>query len=192
MTRAPTITLEELERLGIVVDPVTGVARKRTGGTPGPTPRTPRVPSLAVRSEHLEQAGFVGRVTAMVGRYPHWELLYAIPNFSGRLGNTPTVALIKQARRHNAEGRKKGVRDLCLPVTHGPYHGLYLELKRRVGGKIEAVQRRFVARLRGQGYAVAVCRGEDAAWCVLRRYEALGAFEQHAPAWDISDLQDVR
>lgn len=74
-----------------------------------------------------------------------------------------------------AEGVKSGVPDLVLPVPHGNYPGLYLELKvpgrerTRNGGRSDE-QVRWHKRLRAQGYAVVTAYGWQAACWVIYTY----------------------
>lgn len=69
-----------------------------------------------------------------------------------------------------AEGMKKGVPDLCLPVARGGCHGLYIELKRTKGGKVTPEQLEWVDALTRQGYMAAVCRGWEEASDIITEY----------------------
>lgn len=112
-------------------------------------------------SEHDEQAQFVRMVEAA---YPPGVamLLFAIPNG----GRRP----IKTACDLKAEGVRPGVPDLFLAYPHKGAAGLFIEMKRREGGTLSAVQRYYINLLRGQGYAVEVCKGCDEAFDAVRRY----------------------
>jgi len=90
------------------------------------------------------------------GREPIEELewLHAIPNGGRRDGFT--AALMK------AEGVKKGICDVFLPMTCRAFAGLYIEMKRpkakgQRNGATSDVQNEFIAYARRQGYAVSVC-----------------------------------
>ena len=50
------------------------------------------------------------------------------------------------------------------------YHGLFLELKRRKGGKVDPEQAEIHRLLREQGYRVEVCHGSDQAIKVIMDY----------------------
>ena len=76
-------------------------------------------------TEHQNQALVMQWASAREGRWPELALLYAIPNFSGRLGKATAM----QGARLKREGRKPGIPDLCLPLARGGYHGFYGELK---------------------------------------------------------------
>lgn len=102
-------------------------------------------------TESEEQQALFEWVEIQSGRYPVLELLYHIPN-GGRRSKA-------EAGRFKAEGVKSGVPDLCLPVARGGFHGLYIELKRIEGGKVEPSQTKWIAALTEQGYFATVCRG---------------------------------
>jgi hypothetical protein len=63
------------------------------------------------------------------------------------------------------------VADFFWPVRRGPYPGLWMELKRRRGGKLRDGQRRWLEAMQAQGYAVAVARGLEAAKKIVLSYE---------------------
>lgn len=111
------------------------------------------------KSEHSEQCEVI--------RWSLWQnderlrLLFAVPNGGWR--HIRTAAYLK------AEGVKAGVPDLLLPVPSAPYHGLFIEMKRK-GGTVSKNQRWWVAQLRNQGYAVAVCYSGAEAIGVLREW----------------------
>lgn len=113
--------------------------------------------------EHDEQAQFVRMVEAA---YPPGisALLFAIPNG----GRRP----IKTARDLKAEGVRPGVPDLFLAFPHKGYAGLFIEMKRRHGGRVSEEQMSYIEALRGQAYKVEVCRGCDEAFATLAEYLA--------------------
>ena len=123
-----------------------------------------------VPTEHDEQVALFGWAELVKGKYPALSLLFAVPNFSGRLGKVPPIAAIRQAQRLNAEGRKKGVPDVILPVALGDYHGLFIELKRVKGCEVSEEQQQWHLALRQQGYRVEVCKGWESARDVLVEY----------------------
>lgn len=95
-------------------------------------------------------------------KWPELDLLYHVPNGGSR--NAIEAARLK------AQGVKKGVPDLCLPVPRGDYHGLYIELKRQKNGVLSADQKQWIKSLRDQGYMVEVCRGFQEAANVIEHY----------------------
>lgn len=102
-------------------------------------------------SEHREQVALMQWVEWMLPRWPELDLLFAIPNGGDR--NEIVAAKL------TAEGVKKGVPDLMLPVARGPYHGLFLEMKRQEGGRVRPEQKEWREKLLAQGYQALVCRG---------------------------------
>lgn len=84
------------------------------------------------------------------------RVMYAIPNGGRR--DAATGARLK------AEGVLAGVPDVFLACPRPPYAGLYIELKRKAGGRASPAQKAMLATLEASGYAVAVCHGwRDAA-----------------------------
>lgn len=70
--------------------------------------------------------------------------MYHIPN-GGKRGKVEAI-------HFKAEGVKAGVPDICLPVPRGEWHGLYIELKRREGGRVSPEQTKWLEDLMRQGY----------------------------------------
>lgn len=91
--------------------------------------------------------------------------MFHIPN-GGKRGKVEAI-------RFKAEGVKAGVPDICLPVPRGEWHGLYIELKRREGGRVSQDQVDWMEALMRQGYYTAICRGSEDAQRVILAY--LGA-----------------
>lgn len=112
--------------------------------------------------EDAEQATLMSWAAMQKGKYPELELLFHIPN-----GGRRNAA---EAARFKAEGVKAGVPDLFLPVARNGLHGLWIEMKRREGGRVSEHQSEWIERLRVQGYAVEVCYGWQEASKVLTEY----------------------
>ena len=109
-----------------------------------------------VPTESVEQQLLFRWARFYVSKYPELALLYHIPNGGSRRKS--------EAGRFKAEGVKAGVPDLFLPAARGNFHGLYIEMKRKAGGRVSADQKVWIDALSKQGYAVRVCLGwEDAA-----------------------------
>lgn len=79
------------------------------------------------------------------------QLLFAIPNGGDR--NILVAAKLK------AEGVRAGVPDLFLAVPRGRYHGLFVEMKKTKGGRIQANQKKMLEILGVYGYHSVVCHG---------------------------------
>lgn len=92
--------------------------------------------------------------------------MYHIPNGGSR--NKAEAARLK------AQGVRAGVPDICLPAARGCYHGLYIELKRRNGGRVSEAQRGWIEYLENAGYCARVCHGWDEARETIEKYLAAG------------------
>lgn len=97
------------------------------------------------------------------------NMAFAIPN-----GGERTASVGASLK---AEGVKKGVPDVCLPVpmmigtsSFVQYNGLYIEMKRATGtwSDVKPEQTAYLNFLAKQGYAVAVCFGwQQAKQCLI-------------------------
>lgn len=65
--------------------------------------------------------------------------------------------------------------DTFLPVPIGPWHGLFVELKRRRGGRLSPEQMLWRTTLQRMGYRVEVALGWEAAAAVIETYVRGGA-----------------
>ena len=97
-----------------------------------------------------------------LGRWPELALLYHTANEGKR---TP-----QQGARLKAMGMRPGVSDYFLPVARGGSHGLWIEMKRVRGGRVEPEQAQWIDSMLRQGYAACVCRGADEAIRVIEDY----------------------
>ncbi len=137
-----------------------------------PLRRITRRPHLArvqrrptCNSEHAEQAALFRWAEFARSRLPELALLHAIPNGGHRYKAT--------AARLKAEGVKRGVPDVCLPVARSGAHGLYIELKTE-RGKATPEQLGWIRALRRQGYVAEVCRGWESARSMIEHYLTAG------------------
>lgn len=125
----------------------------------------PAKTGLPVLTEHQEQVRLMKWAAALEPLYPALRLLYAIPN-----GGARHKAVAGKMR---AEGVKKGVPDLHLPVARQGFHSLFIEMKREFGGKVSDEQRAWLAALTAEGHRVERCNGASAACAVLLDYLGL-------------------
>ena len=115
-----------------------------------------------IPTEAQEQTALFQWAEMMQGRIPELALCFAIPNGGSR---HPIEALhLKQ------QGVLPGVPDIMLPVMRGGYGGLFIEMKRRKGGRVSVDQQRMILALRAQGYRVEVCRGWEEARDTICEY----------------------
>ena len=112
--------------------------------------------------EDAEQMALMEWAERSAGRWPALRLLMHIPNGGSR---GPV-----EAARFKAMGVRAGVPDMFLPAPRGGYCGLWIELKRRKGGRVTPEQLAWLGALRFEGYAAAVCRGWEEAAAALKRY----------------------
>lgn len=115
-----------------------------------------------VPTEDEEQMALINWARMAAGALPELRLLFHIPN-GGSRGKA-------EAGRFRAMGVKSGVPDLFLPVARGPWHGLFVELKRTKGGRVSSEQAAWIRDLGAQGYCAAVCYGWEDARREIERY----------------------
>lgn len=117
-------------------------------------------------SEHDEQVALIEWAKSQVSVYPELQLLYAIPN----QGGSGRGAIIR-GQKMRREGMKKGVPDLCLPISRGNFLTLYIEMK-DVGkkGRLSDEQTRWISLLSEAGHNCQVCHGFEEAMHTLINY----------------------
>ena len=93
---------------------------------------------------------------------PELALLYHIPN-EGKRSKLVGYKL-------QAQGMRRGVPDICLPVPRGGYGALYVELKRRKGGRVSEEQRVWIDALNRAGNKAVICKGFDEAKAAIEEY----------------------
>jgi len=113
-------------------------------------------------SEHQEQTGLMRWVALRKATMPALQNLIAVPNGGKR--DAATGAKLMR------EGLSAGFPDLFLFVPRGGFHGLAIELKKRVGGKVTPKQAEWHSRLQSAGYACMVCYGASEAIRTIEEY----------------------
>lgn len=113
-----------------------------------------------VPSEHDEQAALIEWCDdpGTVAEHPETARVYAIPNFSGRLGKLTAIHSTRLAE----EGRRKGYPDLGLDVPRAGFHGWRGEMKRRKDGRLKDEQREWLQFLTSAGYYTCTAAGWEA------------------------------
>lgn len=115
-----------------------------------------------IPTEAQEQTTLFQWAGMMGGKWPELRLCHAIPNGGSR---NPI-----EARHLKEQGVKAGIPDIFLPCARSGFHGLYIELKRRKGGRVSVEQKKMILALQGQGYRVEVCEGWEKARDVITEY----------------------
>jgi hypothetical protein len=123
-------------------------------------------------SEHIEQRDLFKWARMREATCPDLKMLFACPN-GGTFGDDAKTRVIRGAHM-KAEGLKPGVPDICLPVPRDSFHGLFIELKRRMGGRVSPEQNDWLDRLNAQGYRATVAYGWDDARRIIESYLELG------------------
>ena len=113
-------------------------------------------------TEHQEQAGLFAWARLRRAALPELDMLAAVPNGGAR--NRVTGAMLK------AEGVSAGFPDLGLFVARNGFHGLFIELKRRGGGRVSPEQNDWIERLQAQGYKAAIAFGAADAIEIIEAY----------------------
>ena len=117
---------------------------------------------MNIPPEAQEQTTLFQWATLMIHRWPELRLLHHIPNGGSR--NAIEAARLK------AQGVKAGIPDIFLPCARGEWHGLYIELKRRKGGRVSDEQKEMIRLLIEQKYKAVVCYGWEEAKNVIVEY----------------------
>jgi hypothetical protein len=114
-------------------------------------------------SEHKEQeALFEWAQYIKVGGRPLREYMWAIENGGSR---HPI-----EARNLKRRGVTPGVPDVFIACPRGALHGMFIEMKRKDGGKVSKAQQEMHGRLLSKGYDVRVCHGWDMARKCIEEY----------------------
>lgn len=120
--------------------------------------------ALPCPSESAEQRNLFIWADLQKYAHPELQLMYHVPNEGKRTW--------KNGARLKSEGLRPGVPDIVLPVAKGRYHGLYIELKRRVksASRVSDAQKWWITELGVQGYFAKVCYGDEDARAVIVCY----------------------
>lgn len=92
----------------------------------------------------------------------HSKCLFAIPN--GGYRNA------RESRKFKEEGVRAGIPDLMLAVPCGPFHGLFIEMKRVKGGRVSDEQKEMLVVLHKLGYCCKLCKGFAEAQKAIMEY----------------------
>ena len=113
-------------------------------------------------TEEQEQAAVIEWARLMSRQFPDLEDLFHIGN--GGLRSKSEAVRLKRI------GVKPGVSDLFLPAPVGKYHGLWVEMKRQKGGRLEPEQKDWLERMNRKGYLALRANGADEACEIIYKY----------------------
>lgn len=113
-------------------------------------------------SEDVEQQQVFTWAEWLSGKYSALKLMHHIPNGGKRSKS--------EAARFMTMGVKAGIPDIFLPTPRGGFHGLYVEMKKRFGGRVSDEQKDKLAALSAYGYATVVCCGAEEAQAAIMDY----------------------
>jgi len=116
-----------------------------------------KAPARRGSSEHAEQVALF----QWAANIPELETMYATPNAGKRPGS--------QGAWMVAEGLKKGVPDIHLPVARGGYHSLWIELKHGKN-KTTKEQEWWLERLNALGHLAVVAYEFEGAKAAIEAY----------------------
>lgn len=108
-----------------------------------------------VPTEHDEQVTLFRWACMSAGMYPELRLMFHIPNEGHRSYVT--------GRRMRAEGLRKGVPDICLPVARRGHNALFIEMKRTRHSRTSDEQREWIDELNRAGNLAVICKGFEEA-----------------------------
>lgn len=118
--------------------------------------------NIHIPTEAQEQTAVFNWATVMERRWPELRLIHHCPNGGSRNA--------REAHNLRMQGVKAGIPDIFLPVARGGWHGLYIEMKRRKGGRLSDEQAAMLEALREQGYCAWVCKGANDAIELITEY----------------------
>jgi hypothetical protein len=112
-------------------------------------------------TEHAQQVAVFVWAAQQFQRWPELRLMFAIPNGGER--NKIVAANLK------AEGVRRHVPDIFLPVPRAYYHGLFIEMKKK-GGHVDPGQADLHKKLIAKGYGAIVCWSFEEAIKIIENY----------------------
>jgi hypothetical protein len=131
--------------------------------------------------ERVGQAGFNDKGSRKLSEHDEQKALFDWAELDGRPGLSMMFAIPNGGHRKKqvaaklkAEGVKRGVPDICLPVARNGYNGLYIELKKpkdtTPAGKPTKEQIEWLGALSDEGYFAVMCIGWEAAKATICDY----------------------
>ena len=119
-------------------------------------------------SESTEQQALFEWAAIYSTETPELDMLYAIPNQGGA-----GYGAMRRGMKMKAEGQKKGIPDLCLPVRRANWNALYVEMKDVKGGRMSPHQLDWAVKLTLYENCCILAYGFDAARSAIMEYLTL-------------------
>ena len=113
-------------------------------------------------TEHQIQASFFEQILWMENTDERLKLMFAVPNGGKR--DIATAVKLK------AEGCRAGVADVMFPYPSKGFHGLAIEFKKPVTGRVSKEQSDYLNLLGRNGWLVAICTDAEAAIKTVKDY----------------------
>jgi len=113
---------------------------------------------LEPKTENWEQRQLIQWARSI----PELQYLFHIPNEA--VGGKGWII------RNRQLGVKSGIPDLFLPIPARGYHGLFIEMKTKTGGRLSHEQKLWIDALNTFGYRAVVCHGWEEARIELEAY----------------------
>jgi hypothetical protein len=110
-------------------------------------------------TEHEIQSGIFAELAQYHGKIAGLEWVHSIPN-GAKLPYTKgkdNRRICNQAVWLKNEGMTPGISDIFGPAPRGGYHGIYVEVKSRIG-KASEEQKAFMEYAAGEGFYVCLVR----------------------------------
>lgn len=127
-----------------------------------------------VATEHAEQATVIAWWKLACKKYALPEfVLYSVPNGAFLAGGPQQRAI--QMNNLKRAGLRVGIPDLNLDVPSLnvigiTYHGLRIEMKRKLSGAVSLEQLTVIRHFQSSGYRVAIAFGFDQARAIIEEY----------------------
>ena len=116
--------------------------------------------------EEIEQIAVMDWCRWQEKKHPELGLIFHIVN-EGKRNKMVGLQLQKM-------GMKKGIPDICLPVSNGKYNSLWIELKADKTKRLTKEQKDWIKKLNDYGNQALRCNGADEAIEIIKKYLNIG------------------
>lgn len=103
-----------------------------------------------------------------------WDYAFAIPNGSVLAGDAGQRA--RQMASMKRQGLKPSVSDIFVAIPVGGEHGLFIEMKRVKGSRVDPEQLKWAERVSAEGYRAVIAKGFDEARLAIDDYFGVALF----------------